>query len=58
VTGTIEAGDVVGPIGQGIELGAMGELVAAIRAETTYVNVHTSVFTGGEIRSQIVHHNH
>lgn len=58
VTGTIEAADVVGPVGQGIEPQAMNELLAAIEAETTYVNVHTSAFPGGEIRSQIAEHHH
>ena len=42
VTGTIEAANVVGPTGQGIEAGAMDELLNAIRAETTYVNVHST----------------
>ena len=58
VTGTIEAIDVVGPVGQGIEPGAMEELLDAIKAETTYVNVHSSRFPGGEIRSQIANHHH
>jgi hypothetical protein len=58
VTGRLEAADVVGPTGQGIEPGAMKELLAAIKAETTYVNVHSSAFPGGEIRSQIAHHDH
>lgn len=58
VTGTIEAADVVGPTGQGIEPGEMDELIAAIRAETTYVNVHSTKFPGGEIRSQIAGHHH
>jgi hypothetical protein len=38
---------------QGIEPGAIGELVAAIRAGATYVNVHSSKWPGGEIRAQI-----
>jgi hypothetical protein len=58
VTGTLEAVDVVGPTGQGIEAGAMEELLAAIKADTTYVNVHSSRFPGGEIRSQIAGHHH
>ena len=53
VTGTITAANVVGPAGQGIAPGEFGELVAAIRAHATYVNVHTSVRTGGEIRGLV-----
>lgn len=53
VTGTIEAADVVGPAGQGIAPGQMDELIRAIRAGATYVNVHSTGFPGGEIRGQI-----
>lgn len=53
ISGTIMAGDVVGPAGQGISAGEFAELVRAIRAGDTYVNVHSSLFPGGEIRSQI-----
>ena len=53
----LDAADVIGPNGppamQGIEPGAIGELVAAIRAGHTYVNVHSSKWPGGEIRAQI-----
>jgi CHRD domain-containing protein len=59
ITGTITAEDVVGPTGQGIEAGALGELIAAIRDGKTYVNVHSTKWPGGEIRSQITHdHGH
>ncbi|MBA2643704.1 MAG: CHRD domain-containing protein [Actinobacteria bacterium] len=53
VTGTIDAADVIGPAGQGIAAGEIGELIAAIKAGVTYANVHTSIFPGGEIRGQI-----
>ncbi len=53
VSGMITAGDVVGPGGQGISAGEFDELLRAIRAGKTYVNVHTSAFPGGEIRGQI-----
>jgi hypothetical protein len=53
VTGTIEPSDVVGPAGQGIAPGEFDELVAAIRAGATYVNVHTTGHPDGEIRAQI-----
>jgi hypothetical protein len=29
-----------------------------MRAETTYVNVHSTLYPGGEIRSQLVDHRH
>jgi hypothetical protein len=53
VTGTITAANVVGPNDQGIEPGSFAELVRAIRASHTYVNVHTSRFPAGEIRGEI-----
>jgi hypothetical protein len=53
VTGTIHPSDVVGPAGQGIAAGEFDELVRAILAGVTYVNVHNSNFPQGEIRGQI-----
>jgi hypothetical protein len=53
VTGTIVPADVIGPNGQGIEPGAFGELLRAMRAGVTYTNVHSNRFQGGEIRGQI-----
>lgn len=53
VSGIITASDVIGPEGQGIEPGAFQELVRAIRAGHTYVNVHTGRWPAGEIRGQI-----
>jgi hypothetical protein len=53
VEGTLTAADVVGPALQGIGPGEFNELVAAIEAEIAYVNVHTDMFTGGEIRGQL-----
>ena len=53
ITGTLRAADVVGPANQGIAAGEFEELLKAIRAGNTYVNVHTAKFPGGEIRSQI-----
>jgi hypothetical protein len=58
ISGVITAADVIGPTGQGIEAGALDELIAAIRAGTTYVNVHTDKWPAGEIRSQIEHDQH
>lgn len=55
VTGTIVAADVIGPGAQGIAPGEFAELLSAIRADTTYVNVHSTLYPGGEIRSQLDH---
>ena len=53
VTGTIVPTDVIGPAGQGIAATEYDELLAAIRAGTAYVNVHSSTYGPGEIRGQI-----
>jgi hypothetical protein len=53
ITGTIVAADVIGPAGQGIAAGEFAELLAAIRANSTYVNVHSTLYPVGEIRSQL-----
>jgi hypothetical protein len=62
ITGTITANDVSPAIpatlaarNQGLETGEFDELLSAIRAGSTYVNVHSTKFPGGEIRSQIGH---
>jgi hypothetical protein len=53
ISGTIVAANVIGPAGQGIGPGELAELLEAIDEGVTYVNVHTTVFPGGEIRGQI-----
>ncbi len=53
VTGMVGPVGVIGPTGQGIAAGEYVELVDAIRAGATYVNVHTVANGGGEIRAQI-----
>jgi len=58
VSGTLRAADVLGPVAQGIEPGAFRELVAAVRAGKTYVNVHTTKWPAGEIRAQLGHEGH
>jgi hypothetical protein len=54
VRGRVDRRDVIGPEGQGIAPGEMGELIAAMEAGVTYVNVHTDKHPGGEIRGQVV----
>jgi hypothetical protein len=53
VTGTITAADVIGPASQGIAAGELAELIAAMRHQATYANVHTDKHPSGEIRGQI-----
>lgn len=53
VTGVREAGDVIGPAGQGIAPGEFDELVEAIEDGLTYVNVHSDLHPSGEIRGQV-----
>ncbi|MCM3900155.1 MAG: CHRD domain-containing protein [Pyrinomonadaceae bacterium] len=62
ISGTIMAADVSPNIpatlaarNQGLNTGELDELIRAIRAGKTYVNVHTTDRPGGEIRSQINH---
>ena len=68
ISGTILAADVSPNIpatlaarNQGLNTGEIDELIKAIRAGATYVNVHSTIWPGGEIRSQIDgnnSHNH
>jgi hypothetical protein len=53
IEGRLRAADVIGPSAQGIEPREFGELLRALRAGATYVNVHTDKYTTGEIRAQI-----
>jgi hypothetical protein len=56
ISGTLKATDVIGPAGQGIAAGEFAELIKAVRAGVTYVNVHSTSFPGGEMRAQLEHH--
>ena len=60
ISGTILAADVSPNIPataaartQGLNTGEIDELIKAMRAGATYVNVHSTTWPGGEIRSQI-----
>jgi hypothetical protein len=60
ISGTITPADVSPPIpataaarAQGLDTGEWDEFLAALRAGVTYVNLHSTKFPGGEIRSQI-----
>jgi hypothetical protein len=60
ISGVITASEVTPPIAatagakaQGLDTGEMHELIKAMRAGATYVNIHTATWPGGEIRKQI-----
>lgn len=54
IEGTITANDVgAGGAAQGLEAGNLAELIDAIRAGATYVNIHSTGRPGGEVRGQI-----
>ena len=64
ISGTILAADVSPNIPatqaartQGVNTGEIEELIAAMRAGATYVNIHSTLWPGGEVRSQI-HNGH
>jgi hypothetical protein len=59
IQGTIRPADVgAGAAAQGLAAGEFDELVRAIRAGATYVNVHSTGRPGGEIRAQLEHGDH
>ncbi len=56
ISGTIKPSDIgAGGAAQGLAAGEFNELVRAIRAGATYVNVHTTGRPSGEIRAQLGH---
>jgi hypothetical protein len=54
ISGVATAANVIGPAGQGIGPGEFAELLAAIRAGSVYVNIHSDIFPLGEIRGQLI----
>ena len=59
ISGTIRPADVLGGgAAQGLAAGEFAELVRAIRAGATYVNVHSTGRPAGEIRAQLVNGHH
>ncbi len=53
ISGTADAGDVLAVSAQGIGAGQMHKVLRAIRSGIAYVNVHSTLFPGGEIRGQL-----
>jgi hypothetical protein len=53
ISGTIHASDVIGANAQGLAPGELFAALRGIRAGVVYVNVHTTLFPGGEIRGQL-----
>jgi hypothetical protein len=53
ISGTLRAGDVIGPENQGIAASELQDVLNALRAGEMYVNVHSTRFPNGEIRGQI-----
>lgn|SRR5688572_11701093 len=53
IHGTITADDVLGVPAQGIPAGSLFAALRGIRGGVVYVNVHTNLFPGGEIRGQL-----
>ncbi len=58
ISGVIRASDVIPQATNGIGPNELAEVLALMRAGKSYVNVHSSMSPGGEIRSQIADHDH
>ena len=55
VSGSLTAANVIAVSLQGIGAGAFSDVLDAMRGLTSYVNVHTTTYTGGEIRGIVTH---
>ena len=58
-SGAITAADIVGPAAQGIPPapnGSFADVIRAIRTHNAYANLHTTMFTGGEVRGPVEAH--
>jgi hypothetical protein len=53
VTGTITSANIIQAGNQGIGVGEFEEAIAAIKGGSGYANIHTTNFTGGELRGQV-----
>ena len=53
ISGTIVAANVTGPTGQGIAAGDLTSALEAVTEGNSYINMHTTMFPGGELRGQI-----
>jgi hypothetical protein len=53
VEGTITAANIVTAGTSGVAAGEFDEFLLALRKDAGYANVHTTAFTGGEIRGQV-----
>jgi hypothetical protein len=58
IEGTLTSANVVGPLAQGVAPGDFERVLFAIKSGQAYVNVHSTLSPGGEIRSQIDHSRH
>ncbi len=53
VEGVIAERNIIGPVEQGIEVGAFREVLRALVSHAGYVNIRTTAFPRGEIRGQV-----